>query len=123
MDDFGGIVVAALEGQGPTRPSNDTDPRGCLVMKRGLCVLFLLLCCRGRADASSVLIGTPGNRFEDCVSFGCGIKAQFIYDASYFSGPVTITGIRVRQPCFTSSMAVRARMGSSTRQTSVESTS
>ena len=25
--------------------------------------------------------------------FGCALKGQFVYDASYFSGPITITGL------------------------------
>jgi PEP-CTERM motif len=42
-----------------------------------------------RAD---VLVGTPDpTDIQDCIPFGCAVSNQFIFDSSYFSGPISIT--------------------------------
>jgi PEP-CTERM motif-containing protein len=49
---------------------------------------FLSIATYAKAD---VLVGTPGpGDVQDCIPFGCGITNQFIFDSSYFSGPISI---------------------------------
>ncbi len=60
----------------------------------GLFVGAMVLVFGGYAHADSVKVGTEGpTATGDCVPFGCFTHAQFIYDSSFFSGPVVITGL------------------------------
>ncbi len=45
------------------------------------------------ASAGTIAVGAQNAGGGDCVPFGCGYHAQFVYDASYFSSPVTITDL------------------------------
>jgi len=64
------------------------------MLKRALILAtaFLSLATYAKAD---VLVGTPGpGAVQDCVSFGCAIDSQFIFDSSYFSGPISISELK-----------------------------
>jgi len=64
------------------------------MIRRVLIVATALLSIATYAQAD-VLIGTPGpGDVQDCVPFGCGINSQFIFDSSYFSGPISISELR-----------------------------
>lgn len=59
---------------------------------RKLAFAFIaLLAVASPSRADTILVGTPGpTATQDCVVFGCGIHAQFIFDASYFSEALLI---------------------------------
>ncbi len=64
------------------------------MFKRTLIVAITVLSCGSYAAADAIL-GTPtaDPNLQDCVVFGCATQAQFIYDSSLFSGPISITGL------------------------------
>ena len=61
--------------------------------KRGLLLAALVVAFGSYATADSIRVGTLPPDVQDCLPFGCSLHAQFIYDASYFPVPVTITGL------------------------------
>lgn len=64
------------------------------MLKRTLMVVAALLSIAAYADAD-VLVGTPGPAAtQDCIAFGCGNTAQFVFDSSYFAGPISITELQ-----------------------------
>lgn len=61
------------------------------MLKRTLILATALLSVAAYARAD-VLVGTPGpGAVQDCVPFGCAITSQFVFDSTYFSGPISIT--------------------------------
>jgi hypothetical protein len=65
------------------------------MFKRALMATIALLSIASHATAD-VMVGTPtaDPAFQDCIAFGCGVHAQFIFDSSYFSGPISITELQ-----------------------------
>ena len=61
---------------------------------RELLLVLTALSLGTSVHAAPVLIGEAGSFApQDCVPFGCAVKAQFIYGASNFTGPITIAAI------------------------------
>lgn len=55
---------------------------------------FLALSSLSPVHGASLVVGGPGDpNTGDCAILGCAVEMQQIYDASLFSGPVTITSI------------------------------
>ena len=65
------------------------------MFKRALIAAIALFSIASSATAD-VLVGTPTNNpnQQDCIPFGCGVPNQFIFDSSYFSGPISITELQ-----------------------------
>jgi len=65
------------------------------MFKRLLIVAITVLSSTSYA-AADVILGTPtaDPSLQDCVAFGCAVQAQFIYDSSYFSNPISITELQ-----------------------------
>lgn len=58
-------------------------------------VVLMLVAMAWTGLRADVMIGIPGSSAtQDCIPFGCGHQAQFIYDSSFFSGPITIMGLQ-----------------------------